>query len=114
MLSLQNLRSVQSKIQEIERLPTKSAKDENELAQLHVKQQQILASGRHVPSQTVQEVFFKTSVVCRYRNTLCLGHNFIVYDNACYLHVISTYLLYPNVCISYIDHNTVYFCLKLG
>ena len=47
---------MQNRIQEIERLPTKSAKDENELAQLHVKQQQILASGRHITSQNVQEV----------------------------------------------------------
>lgn len=52
----QNLRAVQSRIQEIEKLPTKSAKDENELAQLHVKQQQILASGRPVPAQNIQEV----------------------------------------------------------
>ena len=48
---------MQNRIEEIERLPTKSAKDENELAQLHVKQQQILASGRPIPTQNIQEVF---------------------------------------------------------
>lgn len=48
---------MQSRIQEIERLPSKSAKDENELAQLHVKQQQILAAGKPVQSsQQIQEV----------------------------------------------------------
>ena len=47
---------VQAKIQEIERQPTKSAKEENELAQLHVKQQQILAAGRPVNTQNVTEV----------------------------------------------------------
>ena len=47
---------VQAKIQEIERQPTKSAKEENELAQLHVKQQQILAAGRPVNAQNVTEV----------------------------------------------------------
>lgn len=46
---LQSLRVVQARIQEIERQPTtKSAKDESELAQLHVKQHQILAAGRPV------------------------------------------------------------------
>ena len=53
----QNLRAVQTRISEIELKPTKSAKDENELAQLHSKQQQILASGRHIPPQNIQEVF---------------------------------------------------------
>ena len=53
----QSLRVVQNRIEEIERLPNKSAKDENELAQLHVKQQQILASGRPIPTQNIQEVF---------------------------------------------------------
>ena len=53
----QNLRAVQTRISEIELKPTKSAKDENELAQLHSKQQQILASGRHIPTQNIQEVF---------------------------------------------------------
>lgn len=52
----QSLRTVQNRIQEIERLPTKSAKDENELAQLQIKQQQILAAGRPVHTQNVQEV----------------------------------------------------------
>ena len=47
---------VQAKIQEIERQPTKSVKEENELAQLHVKQQQILAAGRPVNTQNVTEV----------------------------------------------------------
>merc|ERR1719483_337143 len=50
-----NLRVVQTRISEIELKPTKSAKDENELAQLHSKQQQILASGRHIPTQNIQE-----------------------------------------------------------
>jgi len=50
-----NLRLVQTRISEIELKPTKSAKDENELAQLHSKQQQILASGRHIPTQNIQE-----------------------------------------------------------
>ena len=48
---------VQARIQEIERqTTTKSAKDESELAQLQVKQQQILAAGRPVQTQTIQEV----------------------------------------------------------
>ena len=56
---LQSLRVVQAKIQEIEKQPTKSAKEENELAQLHVKQQQILAAGRPVNTQNVTEVSVK-------------------------------------------------------
>ena len=60
---LQSLRVVQAKIQEIEKQPTKSAKEENELAQLHVKQQQILAAGRPVNTQNVTEV----SVKIKYR-----------------------------------------------
>ena len=43
-------------MQELERIPTKSAKDESELAQLQVKQQQILASGRPVNPPNVSEV----------------------------------------------------------
>merc|ERR1719412_1464271 len=50
-----NLRIVQAKIQELERQTLKSAKDESELAQLQVKQQQILASGRPVPPPNVSE-----------------------------------------------------------
>ena len=53
---MQSLRVVQTKIQEIERQPNKSAKEENELAQLHVKQQQILAAGKPVNTQNTTEV----------------------------------------------------------
>ena len=49
-------------MQELERIPTKSAKDESELAQLQVKQQQILASGRPVNPPNVSEVHFQSLV----------------------------------------------------
>ena len=49
-------------MQELERIPTKSAKDESELAQLQVKQQQILASGRPVNPPNVSEVRSQCSV----------------------------------------------------
>ena len=52
------MRLVQSRIQEIERQTTKSAKEENELAQLQIKQQQILAAGRPVNAQNITEVKF--------------------------------------------------------
>lgn len=44
----QNLKLVQARIQELERRVVRCAKDESELAQLQVKQQQILASGKPV------------------------------------------------------------------
>jgi hypothetical protein len=50
----QNLKLVQARIQEIERHPVRTPKDESELAQLQIKQQQILASGRPVPSAAGQ------------------------------------------------------------
>ena len=44
-------------MQEIERRPNRSSKDETELAQLQVKQQQILASGRPVHAGPVTQVW---------------------------------------------------------
>lgn len=52
--SFQSLKQVQARIQEIERRPSRTAKDESELAQLQVRQQQILASGRPVQSSAGQ------------------------------------------------------------
>ena len=52
----QNLKLVQARISDLERQPVRSAKDESELAQLQIKQQQILASGKPVPTLAGQSL----------------------------------------------------------
>jgi hypothetical protein len=47
---LQNLRLVQARVLEIEKKPVRSPSDDAELVQLQTKQQQILATGRPVPT----------------------------------------------------------------
>jgi hypothetical protein len=71
----QNLKLVQARIQELERRVVRCAKDESELAQLQVKQQQILASGKPVntnigqtlpgtPASSMTQVSSIASFIC--------------------------------------------------